>query len=92
LDTGLSNCAAIVGGASSGMGRAVAEALAAEGCQVALFARRAELLDEAVAAIEAAGGQALAVAGDSTRRADLERAVAQTVDRFGRLDVVGWSR
>ncbi len=88
MDTGLRNCAAIVGGASSGMGRAVADALAAEGCQVALFARRAELLDEAVAAIEAAGGQALAVAGDSTRRADLERAVAETVDRFGRLDVV----
>ena len=49
MDLGLRGCAAIVGGASSGMGRAVARRLAEEGCDVTLFARRPEQLDEAVA-------------------------------------------
>jgi NAD(P)-dependent dehydrogenase (short-subunit alcohol dehydrogenase family) len=53
MDLGLRGCAAIVGGASSGMGRAIARRLAEEGCDVTLFARRAELLDEAVAEISA---------------------------------------
>ena len=70
------------------MGRACAVALAQEGCNVALFARRRELLDEAVAEIEAlgSGAQALAVAGDSAVPADLEALVARTLERFGRLE------
>ena len=79
-----------MGGASSGMGRACAVALAREGCNVAVFARRRELLEEAVAEIEAlgSGAQALAVAGDSALPADLEALVERTLERFGRLDVV----
>jgi 3-oxoacyl-[acyl-carrier protein] reductase len=90
VDLGLNGCVAIVGGASSGMGRACALALAREGASVALFARRAELLDEAVAEIEAlgSGAAALAVAGDSARPADLEALVARTIERFGRIDIV----
>jgi 3-oxoacyl-[acyl-carrier protein] reductase len=70
------------------MGRAVAEALAAEGAGVVLFARRADLLEEAAAGIEGAGGRALAVPGDSRSDGDLRRAVEASVERFGRLDVV----
>ena len=90
MDFGLSGCVAIVGGASSGMGRACAVALAREGCNVAVFARRAELLDEAVAEIEGlgTGAEALAVPGDSARPADLEALVARTLERFGRIDIV----
>ncbi len=77
MNPGLKGCVAIVGGASSGMGRAIALRLAAEGCDVTLFARRAEVLGEAVAEIEALhdSGRALAVAGDARLEADLTRYV-----------------
>jgi 3-oxoacyl-[acyl-carrier protein] reductase len=90
MDLGLRGCAAVVGGASSGMGRAIARRLAAEGCDVTLFARRGALLEQAVAEISAlpAGSRALAVVGDSTARADLERAIDETSRRFGRIDIV----
>ena len=67
MELGLQGCVAIVTGSSSGMGRATALSLAAEGCNVALFARRKDKLDEAVAAIETlgTGARALAVSGDS---------------------------
>jgi 3-oxoacyl-[acyl-carrier protein] reductase len=90
MDLGLRGCAAIVSGASSGMGRAVARRLAQEGCDVTLFARRASLLEEAVAEISAlpGGGHAASVAGDSTAAADLARTVEETTRRFGRIDIV----
>ena len=90
MDLGLRGCGAIVSGASSGMGRAIAGRLAAEGCDVTLFARRAGLLDQAVAEISALpeGGRAHAVVGDSTAAADLERAVDKTLGQFGRIDIV----
>jgi 3-oxoacyl-[acyl-carrier protein] reductase len=90
VDLGLSGCVAIVGGASSGMGRACAMALAREGCNVALFARREELLDEAVAEIDAQGSGAagLAVAGDSSDPEALRALVDRTLQRFGRLDIL----
>jgi 3-oxoacyl-[acyl-carrier protein] reductase len=90
MDLGLSGCVAIVGGSSSGMGRAVAISLAREGCNVALFARRQELLDEAVAEIESlgTGAKGLAVAGDSAHPDDLARLVDGTLETFGRLDIV----
>jgi 3-oxoacyl-[acyl-carrier protein] reductase len=90
MNLDLQGCVAIVGGASSGMGRACAMALADEGCHVALFARRKELLDEAVAEIEALGKGAagLAVAGDASDPAALQSVVDRTLERFGRLDIV----
>ena len=86
MDLGLSGRTALVFGASAGLGLASAEALAEEGANVALFARRGELVAEAA---ERLGG--LGLAGDVTRPADLERAVAATVDRFGGLDVLVWN-
>ena len=83
MDLGLSGRAAIVCGASSGMGLAVAEALVREGANVAMFARRRELLER-----EAERLGALAVRGDVTVRADLERLVERTLAAFGRIDVL----
>jgi 3-oxoacyl-[acyl-carrier protein] reductase len=89
VDLGLANTVAIVGGASSGMGRAVARTLAGEGCRVAIFARRADLLSEVAAAISAeTGTDALAVPADATDPAALERVVDHVLERFGRLDIV----
>ncbi|MDF3143235.1 MULTISPECIES: glucose 1-dehydrogenase [unclassified Streptomyces] len=78
---------ALVTGAGSGIGRTIALALAAEGAHVVVAGRRREPLDETVALIEGAGGKALAVTADVSRAADLQAAVAATVDAFGSLDV-----
>ena len=79
---------AVVTGASSGIGRAVARALAAEGASVVVTARRAERLDEVVGAIEADGGAALAVAADVTDEADVDRLRDAALERFGQVDVL----
>ncbi len=86
MDLGLSGRTALVCGASSGLGLASAEALAEEGANVVLFARRLEQLSEHAARI---GG--VAVGGDVTEDADLERAVTTAIDRFGGLDVLVWN-
>ncbi len=78
---------ALVTGAGRGFGRAIAERLAGEGAAVALVARNAAQLAEVVAAIEAQGGRAIAVAADVTRSADVERAVSETEARLGPLTV-----
>jgi 3-oxoacyl-[acyl-carrier protein] reductase len=90
VDFGLDGCAAIVGGSSSGMGRAIAARLASEGCFVTLFARRADVLKEAVEQINSDCGtaRALAAPGDSTDPAALAGAVEATQTQFGRLDIV----
>jgi NAD(P)-dependent dehydrogenase (short-subunit alcohol dehydrogenase family) len=80
--------AALVTGGGTGIGRATALRLAAEGATVAVSGRRPEPLAETIAAIEAAGGRALAVAGDAAVEADAERMVAETASAFGRLDVL----
>jgi 3-oxoacyl-[acyl-carrier protein] reductase len=83
VDLGLSGRTAIVCGASAGMGLAIAEALAAEGANVAMFARRRELLER-----EAERIGALAVRGDVTNPADLKRLVDRTLAAFGGIDIL----
>lgn len=78
---------ALVTGASSGIGRATARLFAAEGARVVVGARRAAELDELVAEIAAAGGSAVALAGDVRSEAYAQALVALAVQRYGRLDV-----
>ncbi|MFG3409369.1 SDR family NAD(P)-dependent oxidoreductase [Streptomyces sp. NPDC048142] len=77
---------ALITGASSGIGAAAARHFADEGAAVVLVARRAELVEEVAERIRKDGGQAVAVPGDVTSRADMDHAVATAVDRFGKLD------
>ena len=83
MDLGLTGRTAVVLGASQGMGLAIAEGLVAEGAKVAMFARRADVVER-----EAARLGALAVPGDLTRHADLERLVDATVAELGGVDVL----
>ena len=83
MDLGLRGKTAIVCGASSGMGLAVAEALAAEGANVAMFARRRDVLER-----EADRIGALAIRGDLTVPKDLAKLVEQTLGAFGGIDVL----
>jgi 3-oxoacyl-[acyl-carrier protein] reductase len=90
MDLELNGCAALVGGASTGMGLATARALAREGTNVSLFARRADVLQEVVTQINSECGaeQAHAIAGDAMDPAALEAAVRETTERYGRLDIL----
>ena len=80
--------AAIVTGASRGIGAATARELAARGAAVTLLARSADEIEAIAAEIRDAGGRAEAVACDVARHADVEAAVARTLEAFGRVDVL----
>lgn len=79
---------AIVGGGSGGIGLRTCAALASVGADVAVVGRSAARLDEACKAVAEVGRKALAIAADMTVREEAGRAVAQTVDLLGRVDVV----
>jgi 3-oxoacyl-[acyl-carrier protein] reductase len=86
MDLGLRGRTAIVCGASSGLGLAAAEALAEEGANVTMFARRREQLERDADRIGA-----LAVRGDVTNATDLERLVSKTLEAFGGIDILVWN-
>jgi NAD(P)-dependent dehydrogenase (short-subunit alcohol dehydrogenase family) len=77
---------ALITGASSGIGRATAEAFAAKGASVVVAARRQEELTSLVTAIEAREGKASAIKTDVSARKDVERMVAHAIEAYGRLD------
>lgn len=86
--TPLAGRTAVVTGASSGIGEATAERLAALGAKVAVVARRKDRLDEVVARIAAGGGTALAVPLDVTDREAVRTAAGQVCAQFGPADLV----
>ncbi|HZR00187.1 MAG TPA: glucose 1-dehydrogenase [Chloroflexota bacterium] len=96
MELGLAGKVAVVTGSSRGIGRATAIALGREGCRVVVCARGQEQLDEAAAAVRAAGGEALAVAADLTTAEGVEHVLASARSAFGPIDVlvnnVGGSR
>lgn len=79
---------ALVSGSGRGIGRAIAEKLAGQGARVVVNDLDADPAKEAVAAIEAAGGTAVACAGSVTEDGFAERFVATAVDEFGGVDII----
>ena len=83
----LTNKVVLITGASAGIGRATAKLFAAEGAQLVLGARRADELASLVAEIDAAGGQAVSLAGDVRSEEYAKALVTLAAQRYGRLDV-----
>jgi 3-oxoacyl-[acyl-carrier protein] reductase len=89
MDLGLKNKVALVAAASRGLGRAVAEELAAEGAALVLCARDAQALAETSAGIaDRSAVPVLAVAGNVALQSDVARVVAAGIERFGRIDIL----
>jgi NAD(P)-dependent dehydrogenase (short-subunit alcohol dehydrogenase family) len=79
---------AIVTGASKGIGRVIGQLFAREGARVVCAARSSTLVEETAALVRAAGGEAVAIAGDVSREDDARAVVQAAVERFGRLDAL----
>ena len=89
MDLGLRGKSALITAASEGLGKHCALALAAEGADVAICARRPDVLEGARAAIDAAGpGRAIAVVADMGVATDVDRVVREAVAAFGGLDIL----
>ena len=78
----------LITGASQGLGRALALAFAGEGARVVVNARSEESVGPVAKEVEEAGAQILALAADVSKATDVERLVRETVERFGRIDVL----
>ncbi len=86
--TRLKEKVAIITGGGTGIGKAIAQALARNGAKVAVAGRRREPLDDVVRAIKKAGGEAIALGCDVTKNADARRAVDDTEKAFGAVNVL----
>src|SRR5690242_12541400 len=85
MDLGLGNRVAMVAAASKGLGRAIAESLATEGCRLSICSRSPDSTEPVRQAI---GGETLAVACDVSNGDDLQRWFDETVEKFGQVDIL----
>lgn len=89
MELGIADATAVVTGGSKGMGRAVAEVLAGEGARVAVMARGREALDDAEAALRAAGSpDAVGIRVDMTDADSITEGFGQVADRWGSLNIL----
>jgi gluconate 5-dehydrogenase len=79
---------ALIPGGSGAIGAAIGEAFAGAGAKVAISGRHQETCDAAIERIRAAGSEGIAIAADSTVEEDADRMVRETIDAFGRIDIV----
>jgi NADP-dependent 3-hydroxy acid dehydrogenase YdfG len=83
----IANKVVVITGASSGLGEATARHLATRGAKLVLAARRINKLEKLVFDLQAFGAEAIAVATDVTKRADMQALAAKAIKRFGQIDV-----
>ncbi len=84
----LANKVALITGAGSGIGKAAALLLAKEGAKIAALGRSEEELIQAVNQIQDAGGEAMPVKADISQPAQMQQAIQQVINQWGRLDIV----
>jgi 3-oxoacyl-[acyl-carrier protein] reductase len=88
MDLQLANKTALILGGSKGIGRGIADALAAEGVAVAMLARTQATLDKSAAEINARGGRAIGIAADLADWASVERAANSARQQLGAIDIL----
>ncbi len=88
MDLGLKGKVAIITGSTEGIGKATALNFAQQGAKVAICSRDAEKVKQAVAEIEAAGGEVLGMAADISKAADIEQFIHAVAAKFGRIDIL----
>lgn len=79
---------ALVTGSGSGIGKATAVLLAKQGAKVAALSHTAEEIEQTAKEIQQNGGEAIALTADTSEEAQIQKAIGQVVDRWGRLDIV----
>jgi len=79
---------ALITGAGSGIGAAAARLMASQGAAIGVMGRTASTVERTAREVQVAKGRAVAIIGDVSREADADRAVAETVKAFGRLDIL----
>jgi 3-oxoacyl-[acyl-carrier protein] reductase len=88
MELGLTDKVAVVTGSSKGIGYSIASALAKEGCQVVISARRKKELDAAAAGIQGANGKVHSIVTDVTKAGDVNRLIEETVKKFGAMHIL----
>jgi 3-oxoacyl-[acyl-carrier protein] reductase len=89
MDLGIKNQVAMIGGASQGIGKAIAIALAKEGAKVSICARNENILKETAKAIQKVSGvEVLAVVADLTKISDIKKFAKETLSKFGTIDIL----
>src|SRR5271167_1482780 len=79
---------ALITGSTKGIGRAIAETMAAHGARVVISSRKAPKCDEVAAAIKVQGGDAVAIPCDVSKLPNLDELVGKTIEHFKRIDIL----